>query len=154
MRRRRSSFDLEQYLERHIAWSSKNFGPGPRTKGLIAHLRKELEEIERKPADVFEWVDLVILAFDGAWRAGYKPKQIVKALKTKQETNFVRNWPKPVSQDLPVEHVRSLPGKPVASKRARRAFAKALGLTDAGKVNAEEHIVMRVGTALRRETVA
>lgn len=94
------------YIEKQIAWSLAVFGPGRRTKGICEHIRLELNEVEAKPDDLEEWCDVIILALDGAWRAGYSPSQIVDALKYKQSRNFLRSYPKPVSEDHPSEHVR------------------------------------------------
>mgnify|MGYP002130464712 CR=1 FL=1 len=41
----RGSFNLWAYLHSHLHWSRKTFGPGPRTKGITDHIRKELAEI-------------------------------------------------------------------------------------------------------------
>src|SRR5436190_8103679 len=82
-----------QYLQRQKDFSLETFGPGLRTEGIIAHIRKELIEIEQDPLDIFEWVDVLILAFDGAWRAGWEPQQIIDAIIQKQETNEIRHWP-------------------------------------------------------------
>ena len=80
-----------------------------RTLGVIDHIRKELREIEADPADVKEWIDVVILALDGAWRAGYEPQQIIDALVTKQAKNEARAWPdwRTMRHDEAIEHVRS-----------------------------------------------
>jgi hypothetical protein len=97
---------LLAFLRRQREWSLKTFGDTPRTKGVTAHIRKELLEIEAKPHDLMEWIDVAILAFDGAWRAGYTPEQIVEALEQKQAENFKRQYPFPKSDDEPSEHVR------------------------------------------------
>ena len=95
------------FLEKQIAWSRATFGSGKRTKGICEHIRKELREIESAPDDVEEWIDVVILAFDGAWRAGFSPVQIVDTLQHKLNKNRNRKWPKSTSEDLPTEHDRS-----------------------------------------------
>lgn len=99
---------LVEYIRRHEQWSLKTFGHGVRTKGITSHIRKELLEIEAAPHDVEEWIDVVILALDGAWRAGYGPEQICNALEAKQAKNFLRTYPMPVSDDHPSEHVREV----------------------------------------------
>lgn len=58
--------NLIEYLQKQMAWSAATFGPGQRTKGITEHIREELAEIEQEPLDLFEWVDVVILALDGA----------------------------------------------------------------------------------------
>ena len=99
---------LAEYIQRQEDWSGKTFGQGVRTKGITAHIRKELLEIEAAPHDVEEWVDVVILALDGAWRAGYSPEQICNALEAKQAKNFLRTYPMPLSEDHPSEHIREV----------------------------------------------
>lgn len=100
---------LALYAERQMHWSFDTFGPGRRTEGLLRHIAKELEEIRKDPLDVKEWVDVIILAFDGAWRAGHSPGKLACALVAKQKENAAREWPKPTSEDEPCEHVRGAP---------------------------------------------
>lgn len=66
------SFDLAQYITELKAWQLATFGTGERTQALIKHIRKELREIEQNPGDLMEWVDVMILAIEGAWRSGGK----------------------------------------------------------------------------------
>lgn len=98
-----------QHLDRQREWSHETFGPGPRTLGVLDHIRKELAEIEANPTDVNEWVDVIILAFDGAWRAGWEPQQILDAVAAKQSRNEARTWPdwRTMSEDVAIEHDRS-----------------------------------------------
>ena len=102
------TFDLEQHLLRQRDFSARTFGPGRRTGGVIDHIRKELAEIEADPEDIGEWVDVIILAFDGAWRAGWEPRDIIAAIVAKQDKNERRQWPdwRTASQDRAIEHVR------------------------------------------------
>ena len=101
-------FDLVEHLGRQRAFSEKTFGPGARTKGVVDHIRKELAEIEADPADIEEWVDVIILAFDGAWRAGWEPQAIVDALVAKQTKHEGRQWPdwRTADPEKAIEHVR------------------------------------------------
>lgn len=86
--------DLEKHLERQKEWSEKTFGPpNNHTAGIIDHIEKELVEVQDNPEDVFEWIDIVILAFDGALRNGWSPKDIARALEMKHKTNTERKWP-------------------------------------------------------------
>lgn len=103
------SFDLTEWLAVQAAWSRKTFGPGFRWRGILAHIRKELIEVEEHPTDVTEWIDIAILAFDGASRAGHTPAQISAALDAKQQKNLARKWPdwRTASEDQPIEHDRS-----------------------------------------------
>ena len=98
---------LADFLLRQWAWSKDTFDPGRRTLGIIQHIKKELVEIEAKPEDLSEWIDVVILAMDGFWRHGGKPEDLMIALIAQQRRNFARTWPKPISEDVAVEHDRS-----------------------------------------------
>jgi len=103
------TFDFKAHLQRQRRWSEKTFGPGDRVKGVIDHIRKELSEIEKAPSDLEEWIDVVILALDGAWRSGASPEQIIAQLQAKQAKNEKRQWPdwRTSSPDKAIEHDRS-----------------------------------------------
>lgn len=100
--------DLVAHLHRQRAFSLRAFGPGQRTLGVVAHIRKELKEIEAAPGDLMEWIDVAMLALDGAWRAGHEPAAIALALATKLTRNERRTWPdwRTVAPDAAIEHVR------------------------------------------------
>ena len=104
-----ATYDLVAHLQRQRAFSLVTFGPGPRTAGVIAHIRKELAEIEASPTDVSEWIDVALLALDGAWRAGHSPEAIAKALEAKQAKNEARTWPdwRDAGEGEPIEHNRT-----------------------------------------------
>jgi len=95
-------------LERAAAWSRDTFGPGPRTAGVLDHIRKELAEVEAAPADVTEWIDLVLLALDGALRAGHSGAAILEAYHAKRALNRSRTWPdwRTADRDKGIEHIR------------------------------------------------
>jgi hypothetical protein len=97
----------QDHLDRQREWSLRTFGPGRRTLGVIDHIRKELDEIEAAPIDVEEWVDVIILALDGACRAGWESREIIAAIKAKQAKNEGRSWPdwRTMSPDQAIEHV-------------------------------------------------
>lgn len=99
---------FEQVLARQRAFSERTFGPGPRTAGVLDHIRKELLEIERDPDDLLEWVDLLLLAFDGALRRGYAPRRILAAYREKLAANEHRGWPdwRKADPEKAIEHIR------------------------------------------------
>lgn len=104
------SFDLVAHLTHQRDWSMHTFGPGERTAGVLDHISKELDEIEAKPDDLSEWVDVVLLALDGAWRAGFTPEEIAQAIASKQKRNESRKWPDWRTAELgkAIEHVREV----------------------------------------------
>jgi hypothetical protein len=109
-RRRLAMFDLLQFMQEKNDWSAATFGPGKRTGGVIAHIRSELTEIEANPDDVVEWCDVILLAMDGAFRAGFTPAQVITALINKQSKNTRRQWPdwRTKSQDEFSTHVKGI----------------------------------------------
>lgn len=102
------------YVRAQKEWSERTFGPGMRTKGVVAHIQKELEEILEAPHDLSEWIDVIILGIDGAWRTGATPEQVAAALGEKQGRNFRRAWPdwRTMSEDQAIEHDRSTDASP------------------------------------------
>jgi hypothetical protein len=86
-------FDLVQHLRRQSEFSARTFGPGPRVEGVTDHIEKELKEVRESGGALDEWVDVIILGLDGAWRSGATPEQIVAAIEAKQTKNEGRKWP-------------------------------------------------------------
>jgi len=112
--------DLKQHLIRQMAFSHATYGPGERTKGVIDHIRKELEEVERANGEASEWVDVAILALDGLTRRlaycnGKRndPDRVAELacsmIIAKQSRNEARDWPdwRTQSADKAIEHNRS-----------------------------------------------
>ena len=111
------TFDFEAHLARQAAFSAHTFGPGARTEGICDHIRKELLEVAAAPGDLKEWIDVAILALDGAWRCGATPGQIIGALVAKQSKNEGRAWPDWRTADpaKAIEHDRSAESERVAA---------------------------------------
>lgn len=101
-----SGTTIAEYVERQREWSRLTFGDLPRTIGITRHIEKELIEIRAAPYDLTEWIDVVILALDGAWRAGCTPAQIEWEMNRKQMCNMTRRWPNVSDPDEPIEHIR------------------------------------------------
>ena len=99
--------NLIDYIQRHIQWSQSTFGKSVSTTRLTTHIRKELLEIEAAPTDLEEWIDVIILGLDGAWRAGYNAASIAQMLEAKQAKNKARVFIIPRDPDQPAEHDRS-----------------------------------------------
>jgi len=101
--------DLLKHLYRQIQWSIATFGPANRrgTEGVIDHIRKEIEEVQADPGDLEEWVDLILLSFDGAWRSGHIPLEIIEAIEAKQFKNENRKWPdwRTAESGKAIEHI-------------------------------------------------
>ena len=100
---------IRQFVELQRTFSENTFGPGPRTLGIIQHIRQELIEIDKAPNDIYEWIDVVILALDGAWRVGFTPEQIEEAMRIKLHKNIQRKWPdwQKAGPDTAIQHIRN-----------------------------------------------
>lgn len=101
--------DMVAHMQRQIAFSTRAFGPGDRQAGVIDHIRKELHEIEEAPQDLEEWIDVVLLALDGAWRSGHSAEEVVAMLDTKLTKNESREWPdwRTADRTKAIEHDRT-----------------------------------------------
>lgn len=104
------AFDLVAHLRRQAEFSGRTFGPGQRISGVCDHIRKELIEVEESGGDLYEWVDVIILGLDGAWRSGATPEQIATAIAAKQAKNEARRWPdwRTADPGKAIEHDRSI----------------------------------------------
>jgi hypothetical protein len=106
---------LNYHLHRQRDWSLRTFGPGQRLRGVLNHICKELDEVRDSGGALDEWIDVVILAFDGSLRSGASPEQVVAALLTKQAKNESRQWPdwRTMREDQAIEHIRELKAEEV-----------------------------------------
>ena len=89
---------------------NRNIRARPAHSRVIDHIRKELVEVENAPHDIDEWVDVITLAIDGAWRAGYTAHDIAGAIVAKQAKNKERIWPdwRIAEPGKAIEHVREV----------------------------------------------
>lgn len=101
-------YDIVEHVRAQMDWSEQTFGPGSRVQGIVDHIRKELKEIEAEPEELEEWIDVVILALDGAWRAGHNPEEISLALFSKLAKNMNRKWPdwRTSDPEKAIEHIK------------------------------------------------
>lgn len=110
---------LSQLLDQ-MHFSLTTFGPKLRRKGIIEHIRKELDELENMPDNqdhAEEWIDLLILSLDGLWRElhinqhqpwDHVPQIIRYKYKRKMQKNRDRVWPdwRDFSDEQAIEHNR------------------------------------------------
>ncbi|MFZ2999350.1 MAG: dATP/dGTP pyrophosphohydrolase domain-containing protein [Undibacterium umbellatum] len=102
------TFDFILHLNRQRNFSEYTFGPGLRTKMVCDHIRKELAEVEAAPCDLEEWIDIALLALDGAWRTGATSEAIAAGLCDKLTENELRTWPdwRTADPDKAIEHTK------------------------------------------------
>lgn len=101
------TYDLVSHLHRQREFSLETFGPGERVNGVLDHIKKERKEIEKDPSNLEEWIDVVLLALDGAYRQGYSPSEVAAALDEKLTENENRDWPdwREQDRDTAIEHI-------------------------------------------------
>lgn len=119
------SMDLVAFIKRQRRFSLRAFGEGKRAKGIAEHIHKELEEVDVASGasgasgdELAEWVDVILLAIDGAQRCEIVPagegklrnptaEEICLALFSKLQINETRKWPAldSTSQDRAIEHL-------------------------------------------------
>lgn len=94
-------------IARQKTWALKTFGPGDHSQGLLKHIKKEVIEIMEDPSETEEWIDIIILAMEGAWRSGATPEEIAQLFGLKMSKNERRNWPavENIDADIPIEHL-------------------------------------------------
>lgn len=106
--------DLLVILGRQRTWSQEAFGPAAavdRRAGILDHIRRKLDEVAAAPDDLSEWADIILLAFDGAWRAAATScrslDDVLRAITDKQAVNARREWPdwRTAPPDKAIEHV-------------------------------------------------
>ena len=95
--------ELFGFLARKNRWSKETF-PTVTVDGVLNHIEEEIKEIKAKPDDLEEWIDLILLAFDGVHRAGFTPHELIKMLEYKQDKNTKRNW-NAVNSEGYVKHI-------------------------------------------------
>ncbi len=107
---------IQKLIETQIVFSTKSFGHGKRTEGILKHIENEIQEVRDNPDDVFEWIDIILLAFDGAWRCiAYQAELLSasavsyllnKSLQEKLAENVSRKWGPIPPEDEPSFHVK------------------------------------------------
>lgn len=112
--------NLPDHIIRQMDFSANAFGPGTRQKGVCAHIRQELDEIDEGDNDPKEWVDVWLLAMDGLWRSLRDrfveltdfeiAVMICEMIDAKQTKNEGRIWPdwRLQSPDEAINHVRGV----------------------------------------------
>lgn len=97
--------DFKRFQTECHRWSEQTFGIGRSPDGPIAHLVKEVEELQKQPYDLMEYADCLMLILDAASNADIPADILLEAAWDKLEINRHRDWGKPDENGV-VEHVR------------------------------------------------
>lgn len=105
-----STFNFAEYLHRQWKFSQEISGPGERTKIVSDYIRAALSELQCMASETErqrKWIDVVMLALDGALRADLSPEEIVFemvfAQKSKEQRISDAGFADP---NKAIEHVR------------------------------------------------
>ena len=92
----------------HAEWSQSQFGSDLERDwtGPLAHMRKEIAEVEEQPFDRDEWADMLLLLLDASRRSGLNATGLILAAEYKLSINKNRIWGDP-NPDGSVEHIRA-----------------------------------------------
>lgn len=96
--------DFLNFLTEKKRWSYQTFGEGYKLEKICKHIESELVEIRETPNDLYEWVDLILLALDGALRVAKSPMAVLSTIYKKHQINVDREWVDTVSEDSPSYH--------------------------------------------------
>lgn len=96
-----------EFIDNKFKWSLETFGDGQRTQAVCSHLREEVDEAQAEPTDASEWADIILLAMDGASRAGISGQELITAIHEKQDKNLTRKWPdwREVDETTHIKHI-------------------------------------------------
>ena len=100
-----NSFDLISFLNDKKAHSDEVFS-NQTVEGVIDHIKEEIQEVENNTYDPEEWIDLLLLSFDGALKAGFTPMQITDTLDKKFFKNKQRKWDQSSDDGKKIKHLK------------------------------------------------
>ena len=75
-----TGIDLVELVARQRTFSDHTFGPSYGADRIADHILKEVAEVADTPDVLEEWADIILLGLDGAWRAGYGPREIAETI--------------------------------------------------------------------------
>lgn len=115
-------FDLANFVERQRDFSSQAFGPGSRRIGVANHILQECDEVEAKPDDLSEWVDVMLLSLDAAWRSGLPSERLVQMIESECDSTHDGGGLKALHDDPCLSPKSEKGGKPSALSLVARAL--------------------------------
>ncbi|HMP82764.1 MAG TPA: DUF550 domain-containing protein [Verrucomicrobiota bacterium] len=84
-----------EHLFLRVRQFQKRTFPHQSLNGKLNHAAREIEEIRKRPEDISEHADLLILAIAVAGDQGFTPEQLIAAAHEKMDINFLRKWSAP-----------------------------------------------------------
>lgn len=99
---------LQRLQDEHAAWRAATF-PGQTAKGMIAHLKREVRELRRKPSDHMEMADCLLLILGIAHSQKVSAQALIECAFTKLEICKRRQWA-PADKDGVFHHLETTEG--------------------------------------------
>lgn len=85
-----------QYLQDTIGeWADEHFGSSRGPKGLVEHLKEEVEHLSENPYNPMNFADVFILLINASREAGFSMHDIYRAVEAKHKINVSRIWGEP-----------------------------------------------------------
>lgn len=81
-----------QGLQNRIAEFQRTRFAGQTLQGKLAHLQREVRELQAAPGDSMEWADVLILLLGAAEMQGMSVADLVDAARIKMAINERRSW--------------------------------------------------------------
>jgi len=98
-------FNFKEFIERKMKWSFETFGE-QEVCGVIDHIKDELLEVKENPEAIEEWIDIILLAIDGASRVGFSADDIINELERKLQINTSRRWEGVEKGTSAIKHIK------------------------------------------------
>lgn len=97
----------QDFWDQCTTWQQETLG-NRGSKGPLAHLAKEVVEIQNNPRDLEEYADAVFMIINALYNEGFTFWDLLQACWKKLEINKLRSWPKPSADNLdkPIEHIK------------------------------------------------
>ena len=104
---------LQQIMDNIKEWSDATFGEMQRTPGMVAHLKKEVDELAKEVAQndnelgiQIELADCLMLLLDVASHSGIDAESLLFEVEHKLGINKIRKWGEPNTNGS-IEHIKS-----------------------------------------------
>ena len=103
--------ELQVLMDKIMKWSDSTFGEMQKTPGMVAHLKKEVIELEKEVTQddnilgiQIELADCLMLLLDIASHSDIDAESLLFEVEHKLSINKLRKWGKP-NVDGSIEHI-------------------------------------------------
>jgi len=97
--------ELQRFMNELGEWADATFGVNRNPRAVVAHLKKEVDELYDNIYESEEYVDCLMLLLDAYRRSGGTADGLIEDAFKKLEVCKKRKWSEPNEEGI-VEHVR------------------------------------------------